>query len=428
MLFSATRVEVRIFMTAQARLDELLNTDPESLIDWEQTEFNRLSAPYHEELVIVGAGNLGRVTLAGLRKAGIEPLAFADNSHALQGSKVWGCNVLSPSEAVDLYKDRATFVIAVWGDVCRQKPLRSQLQWLGCKRIVSFTSLFCKHHDAFLPFYAFDLPHKVLPQAPKIREVFSLLADEPSRHEFVAQLRWRLKLEFDILPLPVEEEQYFCDSLFLPAESEVFVDCGAFDGDTLKAFLARNVDSFENYLAIEPDPGNCKKLESYVAMLPKTISSRVSVLNLATGAQRSRVRFDATGTVSSAVERGKRTPAFGWLGLDPTKSFSSTDNLGSLEIDCVPLDEIMRERPPTSIKMDIEGSEYDSLKGATRLIESHAPLLEICLYHQQDHLWGIPGLIHSLRPDYELFLRRHHEDNELVCYAVPPKRRARQTR
>jgi FkbM family methyltransferase len=410
-------------MTTQAQLDELLRSDPLSLIDREQNEFDRLAAPHQRDLVIVGAGNLGRVTLAGLGKLGIEPLAFADNAKTLQGTKIQGCKILSPEDAVAEYNDRATFVIAVWGEALRQKALRSQLQWLGCKRIVSFSSLYCKYHEAFLPFYAFDLPHKALSQADDIRAAFALLADEPSRHEFVAQLRMRLRLEFDVLPLPVKDEQYFCDSLYSPAEAEVFVDCGAFDGDTLKTFLARNSGRFERYLAFEPDPTNCRKLQAYVATLPERIASRMTVHHLATGDQRAKVRFDATGTISSAVERGGPTPAYGWLGLDPQATFSSETGNGALEIESVPLDDLLEDLRPTTIKMDIEGSEYDSLKGACESIRAHAPLLEICLYHQQDHMWSIPLLIHSLRPDYEFFLRRHHEDNELVCYAVPPGRR-----
>ncbi|MFY9643536.1 MAG: hypothetical protein WAK29_00055, partial [Terriglobales bacterium] len=45
----------------------------------ERSTFDELAAPLGEKIVLFGAGSLGKDVLAGLRKAGVEPLAFADN-------------------------------------------------------------------------------------------------------------------------------------------------------------------------------------------------------------------------------------------------------------------------------------------------------------------------------------------------------------
>ena len=74
--------------------------------------------------------------------------------------------------------------------------------------------------------------------------------------------------------------------------------------------------------------------------------------------------------------------------------------------------------------MDIEGSERDAVAGAASMIRHARPLLAICAYHMQSDLWVIPNLIHSIVPDYRLFLRPHRADGwDLVCYGVPPERR-----
>jgi FkbM family methyltransferase len=393
-------------MSAQADLDELLSTDVQLVLDFEQHGFDRLAAPFQESLVLFGAGNLGRRTLDGMRRLGIEPLAFADNSPARQGTDISSVPVFSPEEAVARYNDRATFVTTIWGAVPPeiaanrlQKILRSQLERLGCERMANFPLLFCKYPEQFLPYYCIDLPHKVLEQAGEIRQAFELLDDELSRRVFVAQVRHRLRHDFDGLPRPVAEEQYFCDSLCRFARREVFVDCGAFDGDTLKAFLQRQASALEHYFAIEPDAINLEALRAYVSTLPQSVASRVSAHPVATGARRSKVRIEPTGLPSSAVGRG------------------------ATEVDCVPLDELLGNHTPTTIKMDIEGAEYESLEGARQTIAAHAPLLEICVYHAQNHVWSIPLLIHSLNPDYRLYLRPHKDEAwDLVCYAVPPRR------
>src|SRR3954463_4268395 len=83
----------------------------------EATAFDELAGPFGKSLVLFGAGGLGRRTLAGLRKLGIEPLAFADSSAADLGMVVDGCPVLSPEAAARRYHDRATFVTTIWGAV-----------------------------------------------------------------------------------------------------------------------------------------------------------------------------------------------------------------------------------------------------------------------------------------------------------------------
>jgi hypothetical protein len=112
------------------------------------------------------------------------------------------------------------------------------------------------------------------------------------------------------------------------------------------------------------------------------------------------MRFDATGTVTSAV-----------------------GSAGSLEVDVAPLDDVLRGRSPSYIKMDIEGSEPEALAGARRILEEDEPVLAICLYHRQEDLWRIPLQIRAINPRYHLFLRRYSDDCwEQVCYAIPTAR------
>ena len=74
-------------------------------------------------------------------------------------------------------------------------------------------------------------------------------------------------------------------------------------------------------------------------------------------------------------------------------------------------------------EVDIEGFEVDALQGARETIQRQAPVLAVCVYHRQDHLWRIPLLLSSLRDDSAFFLRPHNEEGwDLLCYAVPRAR------
>jgi FkbM family methyltransferase len=56
------------------------------------------------------------------------------------------------------------------------------------------------------------------------------------------------------------------------------------------------------------------------------------------------------------------------------------------------------------IKLDIEGSEMDALRGARETITRFRPQLAICLYHKNTDFSTIPKLLKEFVPEYELFL------------------------
>ncbi len=63
-----------------------------------------------------------------------------------------------------------------------------------------------------------------------------------------------------------------------PIENEVFVDCGAFDGDTIRSFLAHRKSVFERIYAIEPDSANGIALKTYIDTLPNHVKGKITIL------------------------------------------------------------------------------------------------------------------------------------------------------
>ena len=85
----------------------------------------------------------------------------------------------------------------------------------------------------------------------------------------------------------------------------------------------------------------------------------------------------------------------------------------------VRMDDHLRDEPVSFIKMDIEGAEMSALRGAEQLIRRDHPDLAVCVYHSISDLFEIPLYIHSLVPEYRLYLRHHTPVFcETVCYAV----------
>jgi FkbM family methyltransferase len=239
----------------------------------------------------------------------------------------------------------------------------------------------------------------VLAQSEQIRRAFSLFRDEASQAEFVRQLERRLFLGFESHrePLPPEsrESEYFPDDLYAPLADEVLIDCGAYDGDTMRRFLVRRAGVFRAIVGLEPDPRSFRRLQEYVASLPTSIADRIQLYPLA-----------ASATVAS-----------------------SADADGFAVVEAVALDEILKDIRPTMIKMDLEAGEPFALAGARRLIADDTPVLAVCVYHRPEHLWSLPLQVADASPRYEFRLRAHAEDCwDVTLYAVPPGRVSRTDR
>ncbi len=384
-----------------ARLERLLDESVASVRQREASAFDEATGGRTDRIVLWGAGRLGRKVLAGLRSMGIEPLAFCDSNRALWGSELDGLSVMSVEDAVAAHGDDATFVITIWGPHDRETMIDRQQRLfnLGCTTVVSFAPLFWQYPEVFGSYYAFHPAHDTIEQALDIRRAFALWADDASRTEFVRQVEWRLRGDFSILADPVNHEIYFPDDLAELRSDEVFVDCGAYDGDTLRSFLTRPAARDSLIVAFEPDPATFRQLEAWVESLSPDVRERVEIHRAAVGAVPGEIAFDPTGTEASSI------------------------GAGALKVQCVTLDEVLAGRTPTYIKMDIEGFEPEAITGGRDVIAATRPVLAICVYHEFDHPWRIPLLIASMADGYRYYLRPHHlQAWDLVCYAVPVAR------
>jgi len=389
----------------RAELDTLLEEPVADAAERSRVAYDRQVERFDRRVVLFGAGNLGRKALATLRSEGVEPLAFVDNNPALWGNTVDGVMVMSPDEGSRSFGRSATFCLTIWRgegtDTMAQR--RQPLLDAGCVNVIDFGALFWKHADTLLPHYSLDLPQKVLAAAAAVRAGFELWSDDASRAEYVAQVRWRLWLDFDNLPPPVNQEIYFPADLMTMSEDEVFIDCGAYDGDTAANFIRHTGGHFKTIYAFEADQQNFEKLCAFVSGLPSHLSSRIRPVNAALSDHEGFLWFAQTGTAASAVS-------------------TSGAKASGVKVRSVALDDAVDE-VPTWIKMDIEGSEPAALRGARRAISTYAPVLSICAYHSQCHVWSIPLQIRELHEGYRMYLRPFVPESwDLVCYAIPPGR------
>jgi hypothetical protein len=102
------------------------------------------------------------------------------------------------------------------------------------------------------------------------------------------------------------------------------------------------------------------------------------------------------------------------------KGNSAIDSEGGEEVQVTTIDKELQGKKVTFIKMDIEGSELEALRGAKNVIMKNRPKLAICIYHKPEDIWEIPSIIMQYYPGYKFYLRHYSlTDSDTVLYALP---------
>lgn len=191
----------------------------------------------------------------------------------------------------------------------------------------------------------------------------------------------------------VDENQYFDTDIVKFNEDEVFVDCGCFDLDTTKKFLTRCPNKAKVY-AFEPDLMNYKCCKEEINKLD---INNVEVFPYGVWCCKDKLRFNVNNGSASAVSEE-----------------------GTEEIDVVAIDSIVKDDKVTFIKMDVEGSELEALRGAKETIIRNKPRLAISVYHNIGDMITIGNWILNTVPEYKLYLRHYSNfyATETVMYAI----------
>lgn len=345
------------------------------------------------DLAIYGAGNAGKDLLRALRSHGMNVRCLIDR-RAAPGMAVDGVPVLPLAEAAALHRD-ARVVLGIFSGYTDVHAVDAAVRQAGFAESVSFCAIY-PHLQAELGSRYFLSGRELLSRhRTEIAGALDGWADERSREEFRRAIEFRVTGELSHAPRPVAGEvQYFPSDVPGWKPPRRFIDCGAFDGDTV-ASLAARVGPIESLAAFEPDGSNFAALSRSVRehpvsaeafLFPCGVHRETTKLSFATGA----------GASSRADERGQEV------------------------VQVVSLDDAVPGFRPDLIKMDIEGAEIDALRGAEGLIRSSRPSLAICTYHTPSHIWELPSMILSWGLGYRLFLRTHgYQSFEMVLYAIP---------
>lgn len=198
--------------------------------------------------------------------------------------------------------------------------------------------------------------------------------------------------------------QYECglsDQVVKAKEGDVVIDAGGCYGDTALYFAHEAGESGRVY-SFEFLPENLAIFEQNMSLNPE-LSRRINLVKMPL--------WSKSGEQLFVEGSGPGTR------VSPNASRPDAIRRETLAIDDMVINEKLDR--VDFIKMDIEGAELESLRGAENTIRQFRPKLAISVYHKFNDLWEIPQYIDSLGLGYRFALRHftiHAEETVLFAY------------
>ena len=226
--------------------------------------------------------------------------------------------------------------------------------------------------------------------------LYKSLGDYRSKQVLYGILNYWYNSDFQELGLAREENynQYFDLDLVKPKQTAVYVDIGAYTGDTIINYINTYLN-YKRIYAYEITDESIKAMQNNLKEYPNIIFKKKAAMDVNS-------EFFINNNIESA-------------------SANTITDEGSQKVIGVTLDSDIKEKIDL-IKMDIEGCEERALMGAIGHIKNDTPILLISVYHNHNDLWKLPKLIYSVNDNYQFFLRyfgNRYYPTEIVLIAIP---------
>jgi len=343
-------------------------------------------------VILWGAGEIAWCVWTYLRSHDIEPVGICDNNPAKHGTEYLGLPVYSYETLrgkFSLQGGKYNIVIATGPQykdpICEQlkkaneqNPVFYLMGYEVCGEKITYQYI-CNHIRLF-------------------EEAYFSLSDEFSKKVFVNIINAKLSGNFNLCKEIMSEIEYFDHDVVTLKDNEIFMDVGAYKGNSIVEFVKITEGKYDGIIALEPD-------KKTFATLQQRLSARgidnVELHNKGAWEKHSLLKFH------DGREGGSRL-----LETSATACPSTT-----IEVDAI--DNVLQGRRVTYISMDIEGAEHSAILGAEKTIKKWKPKIAVCCYHRREDLFDLLLLLKSFLPQYKFYMR-HYTDNqtETVLYAI----------
>lgn len=330
-------------------------------------------------IVLYGMGDGADKVLAAFERYGIRADGVMASDDFVRGQRFHGFQV---KRCADFEREYGDFVIAL----CFASQLSDVIEQIK--------SVAARHLTLVpgVPVFGevpFDRSFLQRYQA-ETEAAYALMADGQSRLVFRNTLLFYLTGELPLLDEMTTEKDEAFETILRLGGNELYVDLGAYNGDTIDEFLHYSGGSYRKIVALEPNAKNYQKLCAHCARLPRT-----ELWQLGSYSRNTTLTFNnKAGRNSAIADSGVQTQV-------------------------ATVDTVLCGAAASYIKADVEGADRDTLLGAKNTLKNYKPKLNFSAYHRFEDIFLLPLLIRELNPAYQIYLRHHPYipawDTNLYC-------------
>lgn len=329
-------------------------------------------------IAVYGAGDTAERWFADFLEGTVKPDCFIDDTPGKQGTVLYGKPVISFEQA---HSKCRSFLILLASIVPKTREIMVDSLWKDpiegaevCEEWEEY--VFCKH-------------------AEEVLSVFDLLEDSVSKATYANMILTRMGKARQDQTYTYPGQAYFAIPEFMKLNfREVFVDCGAYVGDTLEQFLNVRWGEVEKMFAFEPMERPFRAMQARVERLKREWALTDDQIQLVQAG----VGESSYQTEMKVYEKGDK----------PVTGVALSGESAHGDIPVISIDDFFAEQPITFLKADIEGYEWKMLRGAEQTIKRDRPKLAVCIYHTPFDMYRISLWIKSVCPEYKFAVRQHY--------------------
>jgi len=346
-------------------------------------------------VVLYGTGDGADKVLARLAETGVPVSGIFASDEFVRGQQFHGFTVRTYSELLAL-REKVIVLIA----------FASELPDV-LERFYKLASV----HETYAPHVpVFSGEETVTPawikkHETKLLAVYERLADAVSRETFASVLNYKLSGKLSYLQACTTNRAEDLRTIFSFGGEEMYLDLGAYNGDTVQEFLQLTRGRYKKIVALEPDPKNFKKLTDFVR---QNELKHITCLQAGVWNDCGSLELTGNGGRQSTFWEADRS-RFATQPLSQTCSMKK--KIKKQQVTVVSVDAVLGNDHADYMKFDVEGVEKEALEGAAGHLAPDGngalPKLLVAAYHHDEDLFALPLLLWKLQPEYKIYLRKH---------------------
>lgn len=337
---------------------------------------------YNKKIVLFGTGFYSEMVFRYLKNNGMSVSYYCDNDVNKQGKYIHGVLVVSPYKLCKI-EEKFIFITARH---C-VKEIKKQLEDMDLYSISFDNFILGDRYEEYKKIYE------------------NYLEDAKSKETYKNIMKCMATGENKYCQEVMEKDAFYSLPMFTNNGNDIFVDAGAFVGDTVEQFIWNNIGQFKKIYAFEPGERQFKAMKFRVERLIQEWgleNKKIECINAGLGESNNKVPYH----INEDVPCGNNF-------------LQESSNEFDKIVDIYSLDEYLDKKQVTFIKADIEGYELEMLKGSEYIIKQYKPKLAISIYHKPDDILEIITYLKKIVPEYKIAIRHHAPilvDTVLYCW------------